>query len=425
MLRMLVTGFVFSSLAATALSHPVAYAAPNLGTLAIADDVSVAAAQDLRRERALAVRELGEATLPNTFGDVIILDDGTVEAYARGDVSRLAARVADRWSIDEVRVRQVPRGRRDLEAVRLGLSSWRPAGVTVTETYPDFRTGQLVVGVSPLTSSVSAEVAERFGGSVVVRETPRIMAVSRQADNSPWTSGDFIAGTFNDYAGDPFTQYCSSAFAVHDLFAIPYIITAAHCFPVGDGIINKALPSAGLTSSSAFMGRVDKRDGRGYPDPTTDAALIQAPGNARTWIAGTNASAPVAGTGADVVGDFVCTSGAYETEVCNVKVVATGVNTGCAPGQSPTLVSNIDGGYYCPSNQTRAVNTVTYPVGSGDSGGPVYRRSSTTAVTALGMMSGAGAPVGCQRFPTGRSCSATVYWTPIRDILSFFNVAIN
>jgi hypothetical protein len=120
------------------------------------------------------------------------------------------------------------------------------------------------------------------------------------------------------------------------------------------------------------------------------------------WNAGLVSNKAIAGATASVVGGWVCTTGAFTGEHCNVKITALNVSV-------------------------NGVNTVQVKeqagltaAGKGDSGGPVVAATLNSKVNAKGTISFGNNQVPCPVGSPSSACFKTVYYVSIMDALAHY-----
>jgi len=287
-------------------------------------------------------------------------------------------------------------------------AAWfRANGIRLSTWGPIPTENKVRIGLSEATDAQKAQVVERFGSDlvdVVDGEPTGQLAASRLADVAPWNGGDFLAA--------PGYGDCSSGPTVRNSSGATFLLTAGHCFPNGTTVQN----GMNLTGQGSFtpIGSVQNRvlTNGGY-----DYAMINAAASKLVWANDPTRYAQVAAS-SDYVGNHICTSGAFELQICNGEVIQTNMcaNFETTPGNFITL---------CALNKAvRRDNLVL--VGAGDSGGPVYNHT-TGGVHIRGIITGhPGNPGPCVRWTQrGNECSTTVYYTDIHTILTRLGVQIN
>jgi hypothetical protein len=126
------------------------------------------------------------------------------------------------------------------------------------------------------------------------------------------------------------------------------------------------------------------------------------------------------GTSTNAVGDKVCTSGAFDGQVCGLTVQVTDM----------TKCGNAGWGSFCVSHLAEATSSApaTVAAGQGGSGGPVFSYSGSN-ILANGMIEqGDGAFATCTSVPpgiSGRVCTDSVDYVEIPHINSNWGVTPN
>jgi len=279
-------------------------------------------------------------------------------------------------------------------------------GIPVNSVRRDVERGVVAVGVDN-PEAATATLAALFGKDVVAEKQEAAETASgRLADSSPWYAGDFLNVGSED---------CSSGVNIHDSRPVYYIMTAGHCFPGGTTVVN----------GSSVIGRYNQTIGpisSIAPISTShlDAELIRPSSgiNGVYSFTGGNNDTAVAYSYTYVyrplVGDHICTDGAFEYLHCNAEVFQ---NDYC-------ITTN----YGLSCHITRAQKLGEQIVGNGDSGGPVFISPIPSYGAALAGIITAqpnSSAVTCTRYATAtRKCSDTVYITEIGPLLSYFNALI-
>ncbi len=237
-------------------------------------------------------------------------------------------------------------------------------------------------------SRASSVLHGRYG-SIVGRVTGSHRRTSEQElyfggwrfnDFAPWFGGDRIASSLGG---------CTSGFAA-DYNGRPTMLTAAHCGPVGTAFYNGPrtngtyLPmgSSVYSNTATDIGAIDVSSYTQYINvaPADDAtAQLYVP----AWDS-------------PVVGQVLCQSGSYTGEVCNLLVVDK--------SQSVCLTWFL---WWCTGWQSPLADVVNLAgplvpaAGHGDSGAPVYSRSSDDdgSGTARGLVHGQLTPNASSAFP--------------------------
>lgn len=149
-----------------------------------------------------------------------------------------------------------------------------------------------------------------------------------------------------------------------------------------------------------------------------DAIFIEVPAskvvNSLDWRAGTTTGRQVSTTNLPG-GVDVCSSGAYESEICGITTYGDPYNGYC----SDKLVSERFQIQYTACGLVRAAKTGQVAAGIGDSGGPVYRVTSQGGLDIVGIVTAIGNFLSwCPNQAAGlRKCSDTLYYTELGPIL--------
>lgn len=241
----------------------------------------------------------------------------------------------------------------------------------------------VAVGPTPDLSALEVEIdSTRLTGSVTmdsIREavTPLVDAPvtylsvvggpldrTRSNDSPPWQGG---AGIFADQG------YCSTGFSMLVSGGYGRILSAAHCDPTGNAVIEDG------AHEPFSPGGADVDVAQGYdsllidPNNGTIGEVYGGPWNA------TEASHPnrydlhVGGDANASVGEDVCVGGANTGEHCNAEVIRADFSFECNRGL-----------YMCPGFRVGTTNGNLIG-GAGDSGGPVYIERTDGRVGARGI----------------------------------------
>lgn len=237
-------------------------------------------------------------------------------------------------------------------------------------------------------------------------------AADRLADTAPWNGGDFITTKYEGTctSGPPGYRQADGR---------EFIITAGHCGPATRAVFNLRDTGSGFVGGGGRVGTIVYND---YPTyGGLDVAIIdtQAYGGSSSldWRSNTVSAAQQSWAN-PAENQKVCSSGAYELEVCNATV--TNVDGCYWVEQEPGVET-----YHC--HISRAVNYNTVLAGEGDSGGPVYSVDTTTLkLNVKGIVTAVGTARPCIRYPDpGRVCSSIMFFTDIVPILQKYGMALN
>ena len=208
-------------------------------------------------------------------------------------------------------------------------------------------------------------------------------------------------------------RYCSTAFAVLN-GANGFLLSAGHCDTTGNLLWKTGNKAATLTPGGSYVS----------VSLAADSLLMNATGgtSGRVFVGGIQSvtTLPVSGTGANNIGDTVCTSGANSGEHCNLVIVNDALSVQCVAG------------YTYPCTMIRAAQqNGGVAIAHGDSGGPVYVKNATSVV-ARGVISQGdpNAPSCFNQTYTGSAyglfptCSSYVDYMPIRVLETVWGVQV-
>jgi len=154
---------------------------------------------------------------------------------------------------------------------------------------------------------------------------------------------------------------------------------------------------------------------RGQSD-VTSGVRIYAQGVDQSGGGANEINRVVKGVNTPTVGDLDCTSGGFSGERCSIKVINTNVTINAGGLLSYRMVQ---------AEQTGHNNAA----GSGDSGGPFYKRQADGTVLATGIISAidAAAAVKCTGVPTSssRTCSWRMFAGRVALALSNLKMSLN
>jgi hypothetical protein len=264
----------------------------------------------------------------------------------------------------------------------------------LAEWYVDAISNRVVLGVTEISSTLTAAAQQTFGDMARLIVAARIAPADRNTDYSPWTAGDAINVVGNG---------CTSGFSAYDTVTLAHgELGAGHCSsaqwdPVQQG--------------TAPMGHVGYRV---FGSGNLDFAFFNstADGSDSTPSAFTTVSAltPVSSslTSGGLFGYPVCASGSVTLENCATTVRLEDVCITYTTGQQ---VCHLD-----MAESTNGSSVVNH----GDSGGPVYHKNPGGDVQAVGVINACTAV--SQTDPRCITPSTQVWFTPIRFIPSRFQV---
>lgn len=312
------------------------------------------------------------------------------------------------------------------------LAELATQGVDVTQDGPT-PDGHLQVFVRGEPGDLAATLNAAYGTAAiqVVQDTsPTPVALStRYNDSFPWNGGDFIyhKSSSTDAAD------CTAGVPVHDNNTYTeYIITAAHCFfswgigiPVRNGYVRADNSEIYSGSSETSLGDVQKESDISGGGTYDDVALIGSTGSGQMFTGDWNGQSTNYMYGLDVnnLGDEVCTSGAFDGQICNIKIV-----------QLDQTVDVNEGSFiFRAKHQDEALNNVQSnhwgnAAGAGDSGGPVYSDDNGT-LKARGMIDSGALTTSCYSQPPGfpvppQLCSQFVWFTGMSWIENDWGVTV-
>jgi len=223
---------------------------------------------------------------------------------------------------------------------------------------------------------------------------------------------------YNDGAGNS----CSSGFGVRDAYLNHYLLSAAHCGTTGDTwSTGVGLPVGTVVENYPTYEAMLIHT----PDTTAPDGTVLASGSGSSIYTGQTdpsgagvgeTAITVSGWSAPYVGQYVCQSDAYSGEICNLKVtndngsyILAGSGTPVGDAVEMEQQAHISGG------------------GQGDSGGPVFSISGTSAIASgiVSAMDGA-TEVSCTGVTySGRICAWRMYYANIQQVLSITQTSLN
>lgn len=337
-----------------------------------------------------AVDALGRRSYPSVYGGIVIINNRTqIAVYLTQRTPDVEAAFGALAPEGMLVFRPTSNSLQRLDAIHQQLEGqWQSLidqGIDVVEFGPDIHIGQEDIGVENLTSAQVQTLGEMFGAGDlnVYNVTPAEAQAgqllnSRIYDTAPYNGGDAIA--------DIFSSGCTSGFGI-EINGNPRLVSAGHCYSVGESIFNLRCPSATSCSGSGNkMGDVTQNGlGAGMCDCNgnyLDSLVFTGCNGSGTcggsdliWTGaiGDAQRATVSGKGAWFDGDTVCESGSYGGEKCDFVVVDINFCTSMLHPDS----------YFCHLTEAEVTSancpgagTATCFPHHGDSGGPVFRRSS-------------------------------------------------
>jgi hypothetical protein len=337
----------------------------------------------------------------------------------------MKSKVASRANAADYEFVQVTRTARELDEEVSRIVADEPAlrlsRVDLVAVFPAPERDGVLVQVSSAIAQSKAVLQQRYGESVTVEHKAAANPFdSRLNDSAPWNGGDVIAMDNG--------QECSSGPAIVR-GGRTQLLTAGHCFT--DAV-------TGLTGLTGYTYRVFQRSRTqpggvntapiGYAAAERDGydeALIDVRAYGRDWRtqnmtdAGTTAAIQRAAE-SSVGGMRVCTSGAFDGEICNGTVIHAGGTVVTPDGR--TLI-----------HETEITSPGSILVGPGDSGGPVYEVHST-GLWVTGVITAGPSDLWCVKYP-GRNvdpatgmpkgeCSDDAYYQEVVSVLSHFGATL-
>ncbi|MEU8267538.1 hypothetical protein AB0B89_10245 [Sphaerisporangium sp. NPDC049002] len=347
----------------------------------------------------------GRAAGTGFAGVVLDVPDGIVHLYWKGAAPKAVDAVAAK-APRGVRVRVHPAAYSADELRERADEIIRSRGLSA---------GGDVHRVTPLADGSGLELGvTRAAGTAAGNAPADPMVVNTEVESAP-TPYDGRWGGASPFEGGIQIGECSTSFgglmspAGPDWVYPAKLITAAHCYSVGDQVRT----GNSATGGPVVIGHVEA------VNPALDSALIAVDSGkfVTGWmwdggvLDGSEFTKPVVGTSAARKGSLVCSSGAWSGAHCDIKITKTD--------------STLDWGTHI----SRAVSIGDQlqgelASGSGDSGGPVFTLTSDfSSVLAAGVIIGGddGRPATC----TYRSnrCSTRLFFTDFRTVRSYWNLS--
>ncbi|HYM35562.1 MAG TPA: S1 family peptidase [Steroidobacteraceae bacterium] len=270
------------------------------------------------------------------------------------------------WSVE---LRAVSRSHRQLKFAFdriLKVEPWATQVRSVLAGWEmDVERNVVAVNVTAITPELRDAATRTFGSAVELRLTEtRGGHYSRSNDWAPWYGGIPIMGLIPDAFLANQLGLCTAGFPVSDpTGAITGLITAGHCFGSGDAVTQQ--------SDGEWVGGIIAREDSPNGLDYELIAFGDSYGN-KVWISEHSAlfiNNPDSSQGIVTfpaqVGTAVCFDGARTGEKCNAKITSLDscqVNDNFSYTCSLVTVKSTDGKKIA---------------GPGDSGGPVYRRTSS------------------------------------------------
>ncbi|MFC6082794.1 chymotrypsin family serine protease [Sphaerisporangium aureirubrum] len=380
------------------LVFPLTQASADPGNGGAAGDAELA-----RRQAPMLVLadELEAASGGGFAGVELDVPGGVVHLYAKGGapkgVGTLAAKAPGgiRVQVHPAEYSAAELRERAEEIIRTrGLS----AGGDVHRVTPMADGSGLELGVTSQAGMAKVAGERMVVGAEVESVTPYD---GRWGGNSPFEGGIQI-------------NACSASFgglmspAREDWVYPAKLITAAHCFSVGDEV-----RTGNSTTGTVVIGHVEA------VNPQLDTALIAVdPGKFVTgWMwdggvqDGSEFGKPVVGTSQARKGSLVCASGAWSGVHCDIKITKTD--------------STLDWG----THTSRAVSIGDQlqgqlAAGGGDSGGPVFTLTGDfSSVLAAGVIIGGDSKKPATCTYVSSRCSTRLFFTDFRTVRSYWGLS--
>jgi hypothetical protein len=295
-------------------------------------------------------------------------------------------------------------------AITADMDFLTQSNISIASWAPDYIAGKNDISVVNPTVDQISFLQDRYGPTVLVDSvaTLPVADASRISDSPPWHAGDFLSDGGSD---------CTSGVGMHNAAGQKFMVTAAHCYALGDNIYNAAV-TLGFTqfNQSTRLGSVYARDNR---TSGNDAELIPTYSSQYMWVGGTATTAQVTLDPAYAwvgPGNPVCVDGAFEGNHCSG---VTGTE-GCI-----NLSSTFPTRLVC--NEVSVSGTNNQMAGTGDSGGPVYIQDAGSDYI-VGIWSAGNGTVDCtnwQTQPPKRKCGASGWYADISTIAQLWGLDVN
>ncbi|WP_026421215.1 hypothetical protein [Actinokineospora inagensis] len=233
-----------------------------------------------------------------------------------------------------------------------------------------------------------AHFAGFAAGEVRVGKAPSTRLLTRWNDSAPFYAGAALGPASGGQS------YCTSGIpAVSTWDGRQWLVTAAHCYNVGDNV---------YTAGGSLIGQVK------YERPAIDSAFIEARTNRYTWdgVDATGYTRYLNGVRNIAVGDFTCQLGYNSKVVCNIRTTQAGTAGWSANG------TTVLGSWGVP-NGGGVVGR------GGDSGGPVITINDPNSRQLNGIIS---VGSGCD---ANKVCSSGLGWVDVWSIFNDFAIKLN
>lgn len=235
------------------------------------------------------------------------------------------------------------------------------AVITGTGILPDRNLVQ--VRVQSLTPAVSELLTARYGDAVHIIEGDYVRPAHKNPGLFPWTGGMHTSGVCTGSA-DCLIADCTSNFVVYQFthgVKFFYLLTAGHCFDYGTKV----------SVHGVTIGTVVQQVW-GIPGENADVEkiLFDQPLNSwpYTFTTGLTEEVLTSVAPSQVLGQSVCKSGISTDETCGWTVSAVHATVTICTDPSCTFFVTL-------TDQVEAMRA-SPGIAAGDSGGPVYRRTS-------------------------------------------------
>lgn len=203
------------------------------------------------------VYAIGTTNYANAYAgmDVLSADESAIRVYLTSDSADAEMSLTDAaGNGTRVSFTIVPQSAVSLagmvNAVSDSSASLTALGLHITSYFPDPATGTLDVGLTDLTPD-SARLFHSVLPNIPVafhQEAPSQPTVSRIDDFSPWVPGDAIYDLESSgYNG------CTLGFSIFDA-GVNRLLTAAHCFSIGNSVRNGMVAAFPPRGSRALIG---------------------------------------------------------------------------------------------------------------------------------------------------------------------------
>lgn len=365
----------------------------------------------------IIIRRLGLSSYRQTYGGLSYSQSGShldihlTKLDPATEQALLAAVPADARS--SISFLPTPASEQQLDAVQQAITNdvdflAKSEQLTIAAWSPDYIAGKNLISVVNPTMEQVDHLRNRYGPTLQVDSVPALpTGASRISDRAPWDGGDFLSDGGSD---------CSSGLGMHNPAGQKFMVTAAHCFGLGNNVYNAAVSLGFSLSSAGRLGSVYARDSRSGGN---DAELIPTYSSNAMWIGPTSTATLVALDPAYAwvgQGTPVCMNGAFE----GVHCTATTGTEGCI-----NLTTSAGTRYVC--NEVSVSGSDNQMTGSGDSGGPVYIKDGTSDYI-VGIASAFNGTVACTNWHTqlpNRSCGPTGWYADISAIAQLWSLDVN